>query len=273
MDPVTPAVPPAVPLVSPDITGNTALGVPVESALGAPPAPPAAAPPAPAAQPPVVPSPAPLGAPPAAPPQTVPIDRLNEVINQRNGFEEKLGSVEDTLARLRTALGGAEPDPNDSSASREEFYTDPKAYLDTRLAKLSDATKNAYPVAQEAMDYNSTLNQFRALHGPNSEIETQIFDAIKTYGLQGTTDDQGRRSRGSAIRAGYKMVTGKNLNEVMRPSPKPDLLVPGGGGGGGGAAPTGDLESLYAMSPAQVQEFGPEKYVQAVTAAVAQQPT
>lgn len=213
--------------------------------------------------------------PPQQAPQAVPYDRFAEVAHQKRTLEAKLGAMEETLNRLRTAIDPA-TQAHETQADREarerEFYQDPRGYVDARLAQLSEETQRAYPAAQEAMDYELCKRGLRQLHGVNSEVENQVVDVIRQYGLK--TVEGGR---GQAIRAAYKMVTGHGLDEVTgnngQRQVKQALASPGHGSVQSEQVQAGDLNSLYSMTPAQVEQMGAQNWVKRVEAAVQQQPT
>lgn len=209
------------------------------------------------------------------PPQAVPYDRFAEVAHQKRTLEAKLGAMEETINRLRSAIdptSQAQETQADREAREREFYQDPRKYIDERIAELSEATQRAYPAAQEVMDYEMCKRGLRQLHGVNSEVENQVVDVIRQFGLK--TVEGGR---GQAIRAAYKMVTGHNLDDVGgtngQRQVKQSLASPGHGSVQSEQVQAGDLASLYNMTPAQVEHMGAQNWVKRVEAAVQQQPT
>ena len=201
--------------------------------------------------------------------QYVPYERFAEQVHSRKMVESKLGAMEETLNKLKSALGASD-DQTMSAQQQAEFYKDPHKYVESRIAEVTGQTERLYPAAQEAIDYELTKRQFRQLHGPNSDVENQMVKVIQDYGLQ-----HSGAGRGSAIKLAYRVVTGKELDSF---SPSKSVKgsvqgVPSGSGGVDDQNGVSDLAALKKMTPSEVEKFGPSKWFQQIQSAMKTQAT
>lgn len=141
---------------------------------------------------------------------------------------ERLKANDDTLARLRAALLGEQPE---GGISDEAFYSAPAKTVQDIVKAEVERVRREMAEHQEAQSRGSVLERLRSMPDHSEDLENKLARVIKDFGLAALGTEK-------AVTLAYKHVTGNDFNEASRNgystrSLKERLMRPGSGGGAG----------------------------------------
>ena len=211
----------------------------------------------------------------------VPYQRFQQTNAQKNDLAAQLQAQGATIQQLQGLVqalmgeggeGGKPPvGPSDETADEKkarlaEFYRDPKAYADNIKRDLEKKFSGQFKEVQESFGYELDKRLIRQMHGDNSEVEQKMVDAIQTLGLK-------RLGPQNAVRAAYRMVTGRDLPasmaQVQANGVRNRTQAPNQGGGENGDAMT--AETFRQMPLAEFAK-NPQEYARRMIAAATTTP-